>query len=283
MNAEIKEIISALQKLIEKGESIKNAGLNWQKSDRWKKYCVEKLKKHVTDEEANELNKIQDFRPPPTPLPKFVPAPRLDSNGYIEGRQEENFKRDLDNKINFLKSLKENILEDPDYWTKKIEEDKKDRITASGNESAAIIEKICNEFHEVVKKLQKRYNNREPFQIKDEYDVQDLLKAILSIFFKDIRPEECTPSYAGSSNRMDILLKEEKIVIEVKMTRKNLKDKEIKKELIIDKENYRIHPDCLHLICFIYDPEGLLKYPVALKSDLHCEEDKYKVSVFINP
>jgi REase_DpnII-MboI len=32
--------------------------------------------------------------------------------------------------------------------------------------------------------------------IKDEYDVQDLLHAILRAFFDDVRPEEFVPSYA---------------------------------------------------------------------------------------
>ena len=57
-------------------------------------------------------------------------------------------------------------------------------------------------------------------EIKDEYDVQDLLNALLRLNFDDVRPEEYTPSYAGSSTRVDFLLKKEKIVIEVKKTRK---------------------------------------------------------------
>jgi hypothetical protein len=35
--------------------------------------------------------------------------------------------------------------------------------------------------------------------LKDEYDVQDLLYALLRIFFDDVRPEEWTPSFAGKS------------------------------------------------------------------------------------
>lgn len=39
-----------------------------------------------------------------------------------------------------------------------------------------------------------------------EYDIQDLLHALLRPGINDIRPEEYTPSYAGSSTRMDFLL-----------------------------------------------------------------------------
>jgi REase_DpnII-MboI len=52
--------------------------------------------------------------------------------------------------------------------------------------------------------------------MKDEYDVQDSLHALLKLHFDDVRREEWTPSYAGSQSRMDFLLKREKIVVETK-------------------------------------------------------------------
>ena len=62
--------------------------------------------------------------------------------------------------------------------------------------------------------------------VEDEYDVQDLLHALLRLYFKDIRPEEWTPGYAGTSSSMDFLLHPEEIVIEVKKTRKGLRANE---------------------------------------------------------
>jgi hypothetical protein len=50
---------------------------------------------------------------------------------------------------------------------------------------------------------------------------------LLKQYCNDIRPEEWNPSYAGSSKRTDFLLKNEQIMIEIKKTRSNLKDKEI--------------------------------------------------------
>ena len=94
------------------------------------------------------------------------------------------------------------------------------------------------------------------------------IHSLLSLYFDDIRPEEWTPSYAGSSSRMDFLLKDFKIVIEVKKTRKTLTDKGIGEELIIDIAHYQNHPDCALLICFVYDPERLLSNPKGLESDL---------------
>ncbi len=68
-----------------------------------------------------------------------------------------------------------------------------------------------------------RYENRETLKIEDEYDVQDLLHALLLLYFDDVRAED----YAGKSSRMDFLLKNERVVIEVKKTRLGLADKEL--------------------------------------------------------
>ena len=85
-----------------------------------------------------------------------------------------------------------------------------------------IILNICFRFHRIALQLKHRHANRKTIEIADEYDVQDLLHAVLCIDFDDIRPEEWTPSYAGKSARVDFLLKEQKIVIEVKKTRDSL-------------------------------------------------------------
>ena len=45
--------------------------------------------------------------------------------------------------------------------------------------------------------MQRRYADRPPIVIADEYDVQDLIRTILVAMFDDVRPEEWTPSYAG--------------------------------------------------------------------------------------
>lgn len=95
-----------------------------------------------------------------------------------------------------------------------------------------------------------RHNRRETLIITDEYDVQDLLHALLKLYFDDVRPEEWTPSYAGKSARMDFSLKKEKTVIEVKMTRESLSDKEIGDQLIVDVERYSSHPVLRHISRF---------------------------------
>jgi hypothetical protein len=112
--------------------------------------------------------------------------------------------------------------------------------------------------------------------------VQDLLHSLLSLYYDDIRPEEWTPSYAGSSVRIDFVIPEIKTVIEVKKTRDSMTDKKLSEELIIDIEKYQKHPDCEKIYCFVYDPDTILRNPAAIKKDL---EEKHQgfVKVFIEP
>lgn len=98
-----------------------------------------------------------------------------------------------------------------------------------------------------------------------EYDVQHLLHALLRLWILDIRPEEFTPSYAGSSRGMDFLLPAHKTVIETKLVRDAAHAKRIGDELIVDIDRYRKHPDCEILWCVVYDPEHLIRNPESLK------------------
>lgn len=127
---------------------------------------------------------------------------------------------------------------------------------------------ICKRFHLAAKQLQQRQRAKAPFEISDEYDVQDLLHALLRLHFDDVRPEEWTPSCAGKSSRMDFLLKQERIVIETKLTREKLGTAEVSDELIIDVAHYKEHPDCSMLVCLVYDPDGRIKNPRGFEVDI---------------
>ena len=51
-------------------------------------------------------------------------------------------------------------------------------------------ERLCDRFHIVAKQLTRRSEGRSTIVISDEYDVQDLMHALLRLFFDDVRPEE---------------------------------------------------------------------------------------------
>ena len=97
-----------------------------------------------------------------------------------------------------------------------------------------------------------------------------------------VRAEEWTPSYAGGCERMDFLLKNLQTVIKVKKTRPKMTMKSLGEELIIDIEKYKAHPDCKQLYCFVYDPDGFLGNPKAIKNDLEKSHEGF-VKIFIRP
>jgi hypothetical protein len=76
-------------------------------------------------------------------------------------------------------------------------------------------------------------------------------------------------------------LKQERIVVEIKKTRKGLDAKVVGTELIEDIHRYQSHPDCDALICFVYDPDGRIANPRGLENDLRRNDDKLIVEVFV--
>ncbi|MCP1830714.1 hypothetical protein J2R76_007414 [Bradyrhizobium sp. USDA 4532] len=159
-----------------------------------------------------------------------------------------------------------------------------DRISLSSPDNAVDqIVALCRRFPLFAERLRIRQRQRAPVVIKDEYDVQDLLHAILKLHFDDVRPEEVTPSYAGSSSRVDFHLPRERIVVEAKMTRPNLGQKEVADELIIDASRYRTVPGVETLICLVYDPEKRCQNPTALERDVEVSGVQLRVKAVVCP
>lgn len=157
------------------------------------------------------------------------------------------------------------------------------QLRSATKDAVALVEQICRRFHQCALQLLTRHDSRDTLKIKDEYDVQDLLHSLLKLHFEDVRAEEWTPSYAGSSNRMDFLLKKERVVVEAKMTRKNLGQKEVAKQLTEDIAWYRKHPDCGALVCFVYDPGHFCTNAVALEGDVPRSSPEFPVKVVVGP
>jgi len=150
-------------------------------------------------------------------------------------------------------------------------------------EALALVVTLCRRFHLFARQLVLRHGARETVRVVDEYDVQDLMHAVLKLHFEDVRAEEVTPSVAGRSGRMDFLLKAERLVLETKMTRRNLGQNQVGDELIVDMKRYRSHPDLRTLVCFVYDPGGFCRAPAALENDLTGVEGRLRSVVVVCP
>ncbi len=189
-------------------------------------------------------------------------------------------ERDIDYKKQYLHGLE--IFESKLKAMKKSVEMWPDEVSVKDNAVDRVIT-ILSRFHRFAQQLNHRHDDREAFVIKDEYDVQDLVHALLKLHFDDVRAEDPAPICAGASSRIDFVLKEESIGIEIKKTRKTLKDREIGNELTTDIKRYKSHNNCKVLIFFIYDPDGYISNPTGLIKDLESQSDDMKIYVVITP
>jgi len=129
-----------------------------------------------------------------------------------------------------------------------------------------------------------RRQGAQSLTFESEWDIQDLLHSQLRSWVADIRPEEFTPSYAGSSTRMDFLLRAHRLVLETKRVRDKAHAANVGNELIIDIEHYRRHPDCDRLWCVVYDPLQLITNPSGiadLEGPRSTPEGSLHVRVFV--
>ncbi|WP_296865551.1 hypothetical protein [uncultured Methanobrevibacter sp.] len=202
----------------------------------------------------------------------------LSMRDYRTQKFIKNVNQNAYDDVNIGMAILKSLIEDINDGNFKLRSNKNNQ-----RDKYSIIENIFNKFHRVSRQLKIRHNNRKTLEIDDEYDVQDLLHALLLIDFDDVRKEEWTPSYAGTSSRMDFLIKDINVVIETKMTRSNLKDKELGDQLIVDIERYSTHPNCDKLYCFVYDKEEFINNPIAVEEDLSSNNGDFEVKVFIVP
>jgi hypothetical protein len=92
------------------------------------------------------------------------------------------------------------------------------------------------------------------FEVKDEYDVQDFLAALLHTQFDDVRKEEPMASFGVSKSRCDLFIATHGIFIEIKTTLKK-SEKEIFDDFTMDIPPYLSSGKCKKLILFVHDPE----------------------------
>lgn len=127
----------------------------------------------------------------------------------------------------------------------------------------------------------KRRQGRRGLDMNDEYDVQDAVEFLLRTLYSDVRSEERGPSSAGASSTMDFLLKEVGVAVEVKVTRQGRGEKNVKKELLVDINDYRQHPSVHTLIAVVYDLADTFDNPAGFEEDLSELREDLEVRVIV--
>lgn len=148
-------------------------------------------------------------------------------------------------------------------------------------DSVAVVTTIGARFLDVSRQLKRRYAQRATLEVNDEYDAQDLVHSLLKVFFDDIRAEEWTPSYAGGATRIDFVLPRYRLAIELKHARTSMTTKDVGEQLVVDVTKYAQHPNVRHLVCLVFDKDGLLANPRGIEGDLSKPHEGLGVTVRI--
>ena len=138
-------------------------------------------------------------------------------------------------------------------------------------DAVQVVLELGQRFLYVERELKTRHGGRQTILISDEYDAQDLMRSMLAIFFEDVRPEDVVPTKAGASSRVDFVLPDFELAVELKFARDSMSAKSLGEELIVDRERYAANTKVRHLICLVFDHEGRLRNPRGLEGDLSRE------------
>ncbi|MBL7921658.1 MAG: hypothetical protein JNJ40_15195 [Bacteroidia bacterium] len=129
--------------------------------------------------------------------------------------------------------------------------------TKYNNQTAEeLVRSILNNFGNSVNKIIKGRRQGHPdFEIKDEYDVQDVLYVILKSVFPNLRDEDAIAKVGAKSTKIDLIIREEGLLIEAKMMKQSdSNETKFIEELKIDFESYHECKWLKKLFCFVYDP-----------------------------
>lgn len=132
-------------------------------------------------------------------------------------------------------------------------------VPSRSEPDSAFVERICTRIRQVAQILGTRSRiGKTPYPVEDEYDVQDLLHAVLRGYLKYSVQEDPLPKVAGTkSGRADISIEELGLIIEIKFVRHPDDHKSIFKDYSQDLVLYSKWPHLKQLIFLIYNASEL--------------------------
>lgn len=133
----------------------------------------------------------------------------------------------------------------------------------------------------VQRSLGKHPHGGNPVKFDNEWDDQYIFRALLALFFDDIREEDPVATTGGSGSRIDFTLADYQLGIELKHTRSGLDDQKLGVELSTDVMRYSSRPDITHLLCLVFDYEGRIRNPRAIEKDLSNEHSQPGLTVTV--
>jgi hypothetical protein len=107
--------------------------------------------------------------------------------------------------------------------------------------------------------LSARQRGKPPFEIRDEYDVQDLFRALLLPLIPDLQPEDPASKIAGKGARLDFTSRKTRLGFELKHVTSASRVAAVRDEVLLDERIYHAHPYVETVVVFIHDPKRFIR------------------------
>jgi hypothetical protein len=133
-------------------------------------------------------------------------------------------------------------------------------VAAPAPETLSILEMLLRRLPLAIRQLRDRHDGRPTLRVEDEYDLEDLLRAVLHLHFDDVRRESRTPGYSPTV-RTDFVVGPERVAVTVKVVRSTGNEKALVREIREDIAYYQRQPEYGGLALLIYDPEQTIGDP----------------------
>ena len=130
------------------------------------------------------------------------------------------------------------------------------------------LERLLRRLPRLARELGRR--QRAPLVVRDDRDLDDLLRALLVIEFDDVRPQARTPRYE-SGNRTMYYLGEESIAVVGHLMRVGMDEIEVARRFAEEVAELRRRAECDALVQLVYDPERRLPNPQRLEAASRCD------------
>jgi REase_DpnII-MboI len=155
------------------------------------------------------------------------------------------------------------------------------RFADSRLDAVAVVLDLGQRYLIVRRSLSKHPHGREPVKFENEWDDQYVFRSMLALFFDDIRDEDPVQVTAGSGSRIDFVLADYQLAIELKHTRSSLEDKDLGVQLLVDASRYASRSDITHLVCLVFDYDGLIRNPRSIEKDLSKSQSQPGLTVTV--
>jgi hypothetical protein len=135
-------------------------------------------------------------------------------------------------------------------------------------EPLARLERLLRRLPRLARELGRR--ERAPLVVRDDRDLDDLVRALLSVQFDDVRPQARTPRY-DSGNRTMFQLVPESLAVVAHLMRPGMDEIEMARRVAAEVAEFRGRAECEVLVQLVYDPERRLPNPQRLEAASRCD------------